>query len=98
MATSFLDKEFKLTVYRIIQELVQNIVKHAHATRTLVQISYEEKLLTITVENNGTGIPSHNATDGMGLTNIKTRVKALNGQIDIQTGEEGTTVYLEFTV
>jgi two-component system NarL family sensor kinase len=94
-----MNREFELTVFRIIQELVQNILKHAQASQILVQLSCEDSLLTITVEDNGKGIPEKPQSDtGMGLKNIKTRVKALGGQITIDTGTDtGTSVFIEFT-
>lgn len=92
-----LDLEFELTIYRIIQELVQNAFKHANASHVLVQLSGEGQLLTVTVEDNGKGIEDKQDTDGMGLNNIRTRVKALDGHITIESSEEsGTSAYLEF--
>ena len=93
-----LNLEFELTIYRIIQELVQNILKHAQASHILVQLSCEDQLLTVTVEDNGKGIPDQVMSDGMGLNNIKTRVKALDGQINIESSPAGTSIYLEFNI
>jgi len=93
-----LNLEFELTIYRIIQELVQNILKHAQASHILVQLSCDDQLLTVTVEDNGKGIPDQVLSDGMGLNNIKTRVKALDGQINIESSSAGTSIYLEFNI
>lgn len=93
------DPDFELSVYRIVQELVHNMIKHARATRALVQINYQDDLLSITVEDNGRGIPE-NALEqgkGIGLKNIRNRVAAMKGLLDIvSTPETGTICYLEF--
>ncbi|WP_255650966.1 sensor histidine kinase, partial [Cesiribacter sp. SM1] len=83
---------------RIVQELVNNIIKHAEASHALVQLSQHEQVLSITVEDNGRGF---NMTDGkgMGLHNLKTRVQDIGGQLNIESSEgNGTTVYLEFDI
>ncbi|SEW25714.1 tetratricopeptide repeat-containing sensor histidine kinase [Chitinophaga arvensicola] len=91
---------FELTVYRIVQELINNIIKHAHATTALVQLTGHEQLLTITVEDNGVGFENsaHN-TAGMGLKNLRARIKSLNGHLTLTaTPGCGTTAYIEFNI
>lgn len=89
-----------LIIYRIIQELVHNIVKHAKAKTAVVQINFHpDESLSITVEDDGIGMPENGTSDsyGMGLKNIADRVKELNGKIDIQsTAGKGAGFYLEF--
>ena len=91
--------QFELSVYRIVQELVQNVIKHAEAAQLIVQLSYENKLLSITVEDNGKGMVQNNPmmTGGLGLKSIHARVAGLNGRIETEsvTGT-GTSVHLEF--
>ena len=87
-------------VYRIIQELVNNILKHADATTALVQLIRKDDTLSITVEDNGRGFnPSILQTsDGTGYLNLKNRVAYLNGTIDIQTApDKGTSVNIEIS-
>jgi signal transduction histidine kinase len=96
-----LQDEFELSLYRIVQELIQNIIKHAGATKALVQLNYRDDLAYITVEDNGRGFSSGKLTDGagMGLKSIRTRMRALNGTIDMRSSEQyGTTIYLEFDI
>ena len=86
-----------LTIYRIMQELINNAVKHAKATEVLVQFLFENGKADITVEDNGVGFsPSDTEiSDGMGLKNLRTRVAYLNGQIDFESHPgEGTTVHI----
>jgi two-component system NarL family sensor kinase len=97
-----LEKDFELSVYRIIQELIQNVLKHTVATKVIVQLArVEEKTLSITVEDDGCGFNIRSAMEGngMGLKSIHTRVQVLNGMIDLQSApNEGTTVHLEFDI
>lgn len=91
---------FDLPVYRIIQELVHNIIKHANASHALVQMNFQEDgTLYITIEDNGNGLPedAFEKPMSMGLKNTKDRVSDLGGKLDIQsTPESGTSIYLEF--
>lgn len=92
-----LDQSAGLSIYRIIQELVNNIVKHSGATEALVQLHQEEGKLSVTVEDNGKGFaPQQNGQTGIGLSNIRSRVSYLNGSLDIRSEEQkGTSVYIE---
>ncbi|WP_198666780.1 tetratricopeptide repeat-containing sensor histidine kinase [Taibaiella helva] len=86
-------------VYRIVQGLVQNIVQHAGATASLVQLQYADNLCSITVEDNGRGMPHTENNKGYGIRSIRNRVKILQGTFDIESEQgQGTTVYLEFDV
>jgi len=91
---------FELAVYRIVQELLNNIIKHAKATEVLVQLGVQHNVLFITVEDNGIGFNASNvSSEGTGLKSLQARVKALNGKIDI-TSEvgEGVSAHLEFDI
>lgn len=91
---------FDLTVYRIIQELIHNIRKHAHADNALVQMNFhEDGGLDITVEDDGVGMEtaSVKGSNGIGLKNIQERINQLGGRIDINSSKgKGTSLYLEF--
>ncbi len=94
------DALFNLTVYRIIQELVQNVRKHARASSLLVQMNFQPGGgLDITVEDDGVGMDPESAlkSNGIGLSNVKERVKQLGGRMDINSSPgKGTSIYLEF--
>jgi two-component system NarL family sensor kinase len=86
------------SVYRIIQELVNNILKHAGATTALVQLIRKDDTLSITVEDNGRGFNASilETSDGSGYLNLRNRVEYLNGTLDIQTApDKGTSVNIE---
>jgi signal transduction histidine kinase len=91
-----LDKFLALSLYRIIQELVQNIIKHSKATITEIQLRQDGEKLTITVEDNGIGFDKNVKTRGLGLQNVRSRIDALHGFISIESAPGmGTTVYIE---
>jgi signal transduction histidine kinase len=96
----YLQPEFKLSLYRMIQELLQNAVKHAKATQVLVQVNSYNDLLSITVEDNGIGMPAAmENNNSMGLRNLKARAEALGGSVEITANTpSGTVTYLEFDI
>ncbi|MBK7650107.1 MAG: sensor histidine kinase [Flammeovirgaceae bacterium] len=92
-----------VTIYRIVQELSNNAIKHANATEILVQahVSEQEKLLTITVEDNGKGFDPAilKQSLGMGWSNIQNRVEFLKGKIDVSSEKgKGTSVLIEVNI
>lgn len=89
------DKTIELVIYRIIQELLQNVVKHARATIADIQLLLNDNILAIIVEDNGIGFNVTEQQSGYGLQNLKYRVQALHGNISIMA-EHGTTMHIEF--
>lgn len=88
---------FELSVYRIIQELLQNVIKHARATEVLVQLSYDESMFGITVEDNGIGMQKNELNAGMGLKSIANRVNSFAGSMEIDSKVGiGTSIHLQF--
>ncbi len=90
-----LNASFELSLYRVLQELIQNIVKHAHATHVMIQFRKDE-LLHITVDDDGVGFDINNIKPGLGLKNIHSRVAAFNGIVSIESiPGKGTICYIE---
>ena len=87
-------KQDELIIYRIIMELTTNILKHSAATEATIQIIYYEKDLHIMTEDNGKGI-NKDATGGIGLRNIQSRVNYLRGQMNIDSNQNGTTIIIQ---
>lgn len=85
----------QLAIYRIIQELVNNAVKHSGASRIIVQCSMEENTFFITIEDNGKGFDPGQKYNGIGLSNVRNRVDFLNGNIHIDSSKEGTVINIE---
>lgn len=93
-----LDKSTEVVIYRIVQELLNNAVKHSGADTILVQLMrHDEAHINITVEDNGKGYqPNEAKENSAGLKNIVSRVKYLNGKMDIQSSPgKGTSVFIE---
>ncbi len=94
--------ETELSIYRIIQELVHNIIKHAHATQALIELSGQNNLLLISIEDNGQGIPENvqnNIHGKIGLTTVRNRISALNGHLDIRSiPGRSTVINIEFDI
>jgi signal transduction histidine kinase len=87
----------EIVAYRIIQELLQNAIRHSRAKTILVQLTHHEKTIHLVVEDDGIGYDSLNPQTGMGTKNIKSRVEFLNGVMHIQSHPEtGTSVHIEF--
>lgn len=98
---SGLNGEQAFHIFRVVQELIQNVIKHAKATEAVVQLSYNSGILSVTVEDNGIGFDIHKAKhhDGIGLKNVESRVKMLHGRMDVQSQHgKGTSVFIEMPV
>ncbi len=82
-----LDEKTAAAAYRIVQELVKNVLRHAEAKELIVQVTRDEGQLNITVEDDGQGflVAEKLAAPGIGLQSIQSRVTLLNGQLDIQS-------------
>ena len=96
-----IDRSSAIAVYRIIQELLNNVIKHAQATEVLVQLFGENGKLVMNVEDNGKGfdVKLSQEKGGMGWKNIRSRVELLKGSVDIQSSPgSGTSVNLEFNL
>ena len=88
-----LNEESKLHVYRIIQELLNNALKHANASEIAVQVNSTQEELMIMVEDNGKGFVRQNVEKGLGLGNLESRVNVLKGEMMIDsTISKGTSV------
>jgi signal transduction histidine kinase len=94
-----LNTDQQLTLYRIIQELLNNIVKHAEARNVFLQFSHYEDEISLVVEDDGKGfdVKSRTADGGIGLGSLQSRVNLLKGFLDIaSTPGVGTTVTVNF--
>jgi signal transduction histidine kinase len=87
-------------LYRIVQESINNIIRHSAATTAIIKISYLNKLLEIEISDNGKGFDVNNFVDnkGNGINNIKERVLLLNGKIDIFSDNNGTIIKIKIPI
>lgn len=93
-----MESSVEIVVYRIVQELLNNAVKHSGAAIILVQVMKHDNNLTITVEDNGKGFNKDAVLliKGTGLKNIQSRVDYLKGQLDIKsTPGNGTSIHID---
>jgi len=90
------DKVFNHAVYRIIQELIHNTVKHARASLVRLQMTLHNGLLQITVEDDGVGFQQDHSSAGMGMANLQARVKEMKGELTFTSApNKGTVVEIE---
>ncbi len=96
-----LNQHYQVNIYRIIQELLSNALRHADANHILVQCIQNDEQILITVEDNGKGfdLSRAKASNGLGLNNIQNRVDIMKGSLDYDVmPAEGTIVNIELSV
>lgn len=93
------DKAQELTLYRMVQELLHNIIKHAKATEAMVQLHMQDNTLIILIEDNGIGFIPQQTTHGMGLRNLQHRLESMQGRLELHTAPgDGTSVTIEINL
>ena len=94
-----IDEKHQVEIYKIIQELMTNTLKHAKATNTEIHLSLIDNELSLLFEDNGKGFDTDNNSDGIGFQNIKNRINQLFGTIHIDSiKERGTVVSIEIPI
>lgn len=91
-----IDENMSLTIYRIVQELCGNIVKHSLASLTIVEISLSEHSVFLSVTDNGMGFDRQKVTRGVGLRFVRSRVEEFDGSFQLDT-EVGKGCRVEIT-
>jgi signal transduction histidine kinase len=78
------DKNLVIDLYRIIKELVNNVIKHSEASHCLIQVIEHEDCISIMVEDNGLGILDDNKLkNGIGIENIRAKINYFGGQMEL---------------
>jgi signal transduction histidine kinase len=92
-----MEQNTEIVLYRIVQELLNNVIKHAEAKNVLIQLIRKDSHFSLTVEDDGRGFdPDTGRKEGAGLSNIRARVDYLGGTIDVRSAPgEGTSVNIE---
>lgn len=96
-----LDNQVETILYRVIQEIINNIIKHAHASHISMQLIRHETELNVMIEDNGVGFDASNIDDfeGLGLKGINTRIEFLNGSVHFDSAPgRGTTVIIDVPI
>jgi signal transduction histidine kinase len=93
-----LDKKLKLTIFRIVQEQLNNIIKHAHATSAKISIVQKNDQVWLRIEDDGIGFDTSRRKNGVGIKNIISRSEVNNGKVSIQSKPgEGCVIAVCFT-
>jgi signal transduction histidine kinase len=90
-----LPAEVETAIYRIVQESLTNVVKHAQAQRVSILVMRKGGALTAVVEDDGRGFDTTDTGDGFGLEGMRERVALLDGRLAVESGEAGTTLVAE---
>jgi two-component system NarL family sensor kinase len=96
-----LDSDAKIALYRIAQEALTNVERHAVATHVTVDLRGHKRGATLRIEDNGRGLAPDqrlSGTPGLGLRNMQERVEQLDGWLDIRAPKSGTGTVIEVTV
>ncbi|HRD53312.1 MAG TPA: tetratricopeptide repeat protein [Flavobacteriales bacterium] len=94
-----LERSVEIALYRIVQELVSNVLKHAKASELSIGVTRAPGRLSIVVSDNGVGFDTAQQNDGMGLGNVRSRAASLGATVLVDsTPGKGTTVSVECPV
>jgi signal transduction histidine kinase len=96
-AAIILNERQELCLYRIIQEILNNIAKHSKATLVEIQFMNFENEITLTIEDNGIGFNTQYKGSGIGLTNVKRRVNYLKGTMELSS-VKGKGTFFTFSI
>lgn len=91
--------KFKLNVFRIVQEQLNNILKHARATKVTISLSQNKRSINLGISDNGIGFDISKKREGIGVVNIKSRAKTYNGKANfISQPGQGCKLQANFPV
>ena len=96
-----LENSFEITVFRMVQELITNVIKHAKASEVIIHLTHRGEEIELMVEDNGRGFNSSEVKyeEGMGVHSIQRRVEYLGGTVDIKSVEgKGTSVFINIPI
>ena len=94
---SCLNDKFKLNIFRIVQEQINNTLKHAHAEKIFINFKENDGRLLISISDDGIGFDTTSRKSGVGITNIKSRAELYNGIMQLTSGVgKGTQLSITF--
>ncbi len=85
-------EKIEISIYRVVQELINNIIKHSGAKLVSAQLFTNKGFLILIVEDNGKGIEAGSKGEGHGILNIKSRIAAIRGEVSYDPGPGSGTV------
>ncbi len=94
-----LDDKLKMTIFRIVQEQLNNTVKHAAASQVYIAIVQKDRQLQVTIADDGKGFDTSQKRKGIGITNIISRTELFNGRVKIESAPgHGCRMQVNFTI
>ncbi|WP_420583270.1 sensor histidine kinase [Reichenbachiella sp.] len=94
-----MDSQTNVQVYRIVQELLNNTLKHARASTINIDLTLARDHFTLIFEDNGIGFDTNQADNGLGLKNLRSRVDRMDGHLTIESNKgKGTTTIIELPI
>lgn len=94
-----ISNSLEITIFRITQELINNVVKHANASKANISIAFSDHILKLTVKDNGKGFQMNEELMGMGIQSIKKRIQALEGTFEVDSViNRGTNIFIDIPI
>ena len=94
-----LPSDIETVLYRVVQEALTNIVKHAWAQRVSIVLQAKPGKVTVVIEDDGRGFPTgEESSDGLGLIGMRERVALVGGRLEVESSSAGTTIVVEVPV
>lgn len=94
-----LDRNIEIMLYRVIQEAVNNVIKHAQAKHFDIQLALVDEQLTCTIEDDGKGFEQNVELNGIGLQNMKSRINFVKGNLELNSQPgSGTLIFISIPV
>lgn len=90
--------EHQFIFYRLLQEAIQNVIKHSQAQNLCINLSYDEHHVTVLLEDDGKGFIIHQQHTGLGMKIMNQRIKLLKGKISWDSSGSGTRLFITFPV
>jgi len=98
VSTNDWNRKIQTYLYRIVQEALNNIIKHSNADQSFVKLMYDHDFIYLSIQDNGKGFRPHDTgrEGGHGLHNMQERVKLLGGTLDLKTASgKGTLIQIK---
>ncbi len=86
----------RIILFRIVQEILTNTIKHSKATKLDIKMNYSDDKLVVSFKDNGVGFDKKKIEQGSGLINMKKRAELIQAKLHIDSDENGTLVQLEY--
>jgi two-component system NarL family sensor kinase len=90
-----LDEDAKIALFRVAQEALTNIERHADATHVAIRIAGHKRGATLRIQDNGRGFQPEETGGGLGLRNMQERIEQLDGTLRILSSASGTVIEAE---